>query len=34
VNGAIQPDISAPGLGLEFKVQDAERFKVAEGVAG
>jgi L-alanine-DL-glutamate epimerase-like enolase superfamily enzyme len=25
-NGAIEPDMSRPGLGLEFKHQDAERF--------
>ena len=26
--GAIQPDLSRPGHGLEFKAQDAERFRV------
>jgi L-alanine-DL-glutamate epimerase-like enolase superfamily enzyme len=28
VNGALRPDPSRPGLGLEFKHKDAERFKV------
>jgi len=28
-NGEIKPDLSRPGLGLEFKRQDAERFRVA-----
>jgi len=27
-NGALQPDPSRPGLGLELKNQDAERFQV------
>lgn len=26
VNGALRPDLSRPGLGLEFKRRDAERF--------
>jgi hypothetical protein len=26
--GALHPDLSRPGMGLEFKRQDAERFKV------
>jgi len=30
LEGAIQPDLSRPGHGLEFKAQDAERFKVGE----
>jgi L-alanine-DL-glutamate epimerase-like enolase superfamily enzyme len=28
VNGALHPDLSRPGLGLEFKHADAERYKV------
>jgi L-alanine-DL-glutamate epimerase-like enolase superfamily enzyme len=28
VNGALHPDLTRPGLGLEFKHKDAERFKV------
>jgi L-alanine-DL-glutamate epimerase-like enolase superfamily enzyme len=28
VAGALRPDLSRPGLGLEFKVQDAERFRI------
>jgi L-alanine-DL-glutamate epimerase-like enolase superfamily enzyme len=27
-DGAIRPDLSRPGLGLEFKAQDAERFRI------
>ena len=27
-NGAIEPDMTRPGLGLAFKHQDAERFAV------
>ena len=30
LEGAIQPDLSRPGHGLEFKVQDADRFKIGE----
>ena len=26
-DGAIRPDLTRPGLGIEFKRQDAERFK-------
>jgi len=28
--GAIRPDLSRPGLGIEFKAKDAERFKVGD----
>ena len=28
VNGAMYPDLTRPGLGLEFKQQDAERFRI------
>lgn len=28
--GAIQPDLTRPGLGLEFKVKDAERYAIGE----
>lgn len=28
-NGFLQPDLSQPGLGLEFKATDAEKFKIA-----
>jgi L-alanine-DL-glutamate epimerase-like enolase superfamily enzyme len=28
--GAIRPDLSRPGLGLEFKAKDAERFRLRE----
>lgn len=28
INGAIRPDLSRPGLGLEFKHRDAEKYKV------
>ena len=28
VGGVLRPDPSRPGLGLEFKQKDAERFKV------
>lgn len=28
VNGCLQPDLTRPGLGLEFKYQDAERYAV------
>ncbi len=27
-DGAIRPDLSRPGMGLEFKEEDAERFAV------
>jgi len=27
-DGAIAPDLSRPGMGLEFKEQDAEKFAV------
>ena len=30
-NGMLQPDMSAPGLGLVFKQKDAERFAVWRG---
>jgi L-alanine-DL-glutamate epimerase-like enolase superfamily enzyme len=30
-NGEIRPDLSRPGLGLEFKRQDAERYRIATG---
>jgi hypothetical protein len=26
-DGAMQPDLSRPGLGLDFKTKDAEKFK-------
>ncbi len=29
--GAIRPDLTRPGHGLEFKAKDAERFRVGEG---
>ncbi|HVW13365.1 MAG TPA: enolase C-terminal domain-like protein [Mucilaginibacter sp.] len=29
VNGYLEPDLSRPGLGLNFKYQDAERFRVS-----
>jgi L-alanine-DL-glutamate epimerase-like enolase superfamily enzyme len=29
--GAIRPDLSRPGAGLEFKVQDAEAYRIAGG---
>ena len=29
VKGALQPDLSRPGLGLEFKRQDAKKYEVA-----
>ena len=28
VNGALKPDSTRPGLGLEFKIRDAEKFKI------
>ena len=28
-NGELQPDLSRPGMGLEFKRQDAEKYKIA-----
>ena len=28
VDGALRPDLSRPGLGLEFKRQDAARYAV------
>ena len=28
VNGTIKPDLSRPGLGFEFKYQDAEKYKI------
>lgn len=28
VNGALKPDISRPGFGLEFKIPDAEKYKL------
>jgi L-alanine-DL-glutamate epimerase-like enolase superfamily enzyme len=29
VDGALQPDLSRPGLGLEFKRKEAEQYRVA-----
>lgn len=31
LDGAIRPDLSRPGHGLEFKEQDADRFRVGDG---
>jgi hypothetical protein len=28
VNGYLQPDLSRPGLGFEFKYADAEKYKL------
>lgn len=29
--GRMSPDLNRPGLGLEFKFEDAEKFKIFEG---
>jgi hypothetical protein len=29
VDGSLHPDLSRPGMGLEFKRQDAEKWRVA-----